>query len=295
MLASVLFNFGVTVLVALGVLLWYRVYGTLLFHAGIVFVLPAYLVEVAKDGLGGTWLWVPAALALICFVAFAAYVLNSIFFAEGPLVARGYLPWRRIDTKTGILLGSLGLNTAGVAAVRWAFASSPRRVELGIPSLEESAVGLGLVSAGAGLLLYLAVAYLLQRSDAGLVLRAVTTNAEAAGAFGLRGVVPTAVAVCAGGALLGLAGVILATDSGVTPAGGFRWLLAGASAMILSSANLEGGLFPGIGLGSACVALLVAAGTWIFGSIWADALLFFILVGVLLVKPEGLLAQASRR
>lgn len=130
----------------------------------------------------------------------------------------------------------------------------------------------------------------------GLILRASAANREALATLGERGIRATVWAFLLGGVCAGLAGVLLATERGVVPTGGLRWLLLGITAMVIAGANFERGLWPGLVVSSGVVATLSVVIAWTAGSTWTDAGVLLVLILCLLVRPAGLFpAQQLRR
>ena len=95
----------------------------------------------------------------------------------------------------------------------------------------------------------------------------------------------------AASALAGAAGQLLALDSGIAPAMGFRVLVMGLIAAVIGGL----GSVPGVALGALVLALLQHATAWWVSSQWQDAVVFAVLVVFLVLRPHGLLGRATRR
>lgn len=295
--ASTLFSFTISLLVGCGLVLWYRTYGTLLLHAALLVTLPSYVASAATSAgmpMAGCWtLGVAAALAVaMAGAAITIGVFEPVRAGEATLRDSRR---RRIGSKTGILLGSLGLYTAGVAATRLAFDGRPRLAACGLELSELSADWLAVVAAGLAVALYAVLVTVVRAHGIGLLLRAVVASPDGAAAYGFDGAGVARFATLAGALLLATGGIMVGAITGVTPDAGFRWILAGASAMIVGGSDLQRGLFPGLAAGSATVAVVVTSVTYWVGSIWADAVLFAVLVALLLWRPQGLFPGAQRR
>jgi branched-chain amino acid transport system permease protein len=127
---------------------------------------------------------------------------------------------------------------------------------------------------------------LVTRTDTGLTMRAV---AERPGTASLMGIEPERVIMVTflvGGGLAGVAGVLVGTFVGVaTPTMGFLISVkAFAAAVIGGIGNIPGALLGGIVVG-----LVETLGAGYISSAWSDAIVFAALIGVLVVRPHGLL------
>ncbi|MDD5266664.1 MAG: branched-chain amino acid ABC transporter permease [Methylococcales bacterium] len=91
-------------------------------------------------------------------------------------------------------------------------------------------------------------------------------------------------------ALGGLAGCLIAVDVGVDPHMGMSYLLIAAVAM------LTGGIdrYTGWVLGGVALALLQSLMVWQFSAKWVDLVTFTVLIGVLVVRPQGILGLRKR-
>jgi branched-subunit amino acid ABC-type transport system permease component len=83
--------------------------------------------------------------------------------------------------------------------------------------------------------------------------------------------------------MAGIAGILIAFDTDMTPTMGFSWLLYGVVAMIIGGVGSTWGLLGG--------ALLLATAqhlaAYYIGSQWMDAVAYIILILFLIWKPLG--------
>jgi branched-chain amino acid transport system permease protein len=119
------------------------------------------------------------------------------------------------------------------------------------------------------------------------MIRAVASDADLATACGLDCDRIIMVTFLIGSALAGVAAILLAYDSDMTPVMGFRALLMGMVAMIIGGV----GSIPGVALGAILLGLVQHLTAWWISSRWQDALIFLILILFLLLRPQGFLGR----
>lgn len=148
---------------------------------------------------------------------------------------------------------------------------------------------LAIVAAAA--LLILALHLFLERTAAGRRLRAAAEDGEMARALGIAPLPALAGAFALGGALAGIAGLMLANVHFVTPTAGLHFML---KAYIAATIGGWGSL-RGAALGALLIAVVeVAAARFVSPSV-AELMLYGLLVLVLLVRPRGLFGEAAGR
>jgi branched-chain amino acid transport system permease protein len=139
--------------------------------------------------------------------------------------------------------------------------------------------------------LNLSVALVLNYTRAGMILRAVANNQELARIVGVNNQRTILLAFFLGSALAGVAAVLTAHDSGISPVMGFSALLYGVVAMIIGGiGNVQGNFLGGIIIG-----LIQQSGAWFVSSKWQDAIVFLILIAFLLLRPQGLFGKPVRK
>ena len=125
---------------------------------------------------------------------------------------------------------------------------------------------------------------LIRRTSWGMVLQAVSHDPESARLRGIKveTVVTTSFAIS--GALAGLAGVLIAPITGISPGFGFLLMLNGfAAAVVGGMGSSAGTLIGGVAVG---VAELLVGGY--LSTSAQSAVAFAVLVGILMVRPSGL-------
>jgi branched-chain amino acid transport system permease protein len=131
----------------------------------------------------------------------------------------------------------------------------------------------------------------LRRTRMGLLVRATADDASLANATGIRADrVALAVFTMASG-LGGLAGVLSALDTDMTPSMGVNILFLAIAAFILGGArNILGGF-----AGALVVALLRQGSAWFFGAKWQEAVVFMLILAVFVCRPTGLSPERAAR
>jgi branched-chain amino acid transport system permease protein len=132
---------------------------------------------------------------------------------------------------------------------------------------------------------------LLQRTQFGRRLRAVADDRETARALGLPATRLTLAAFLLGGALAGVAGLMLGHSYFVSPAQGAGWMLKAYIAVALGGwGDVRGAALAALGIG--LVETAVAA---VLSAVWADALIYVVTLAVLLLRPQGLFGEPAGR
>ena len=320
MLAAILFYFGVILLVSTGLTLWYCYYRTILFHLALLLVLPVYctvwlgrwIVPSAEYIRGADGRVSPVALgvAAACIVLIAAGTgaLQRLLFAQNLAVQSRYgfrsgHPLERIAHPTASLVASLGIYTAGVAALGWSATSESITLDASgslWPALQFGNLNLPLFEFAVALisvLVYLVVSIGLRRTAVGRGLRALNANPALAAAFGVNATAAEWSVLLAGSICVAIAGFLIGVDSAIAPSTGFRWLLSGAGAMILFGATLGRSFYPFLLVGSGAVAVLFSLLARFLPAAWSETAGMLVVLGVLLAFPKGLVGayQPPRR
>jgi branched-chain amino acid transport system permease protein len=271
-------------LVAIGFSLIYTCVRFFHFAHGVVLTAGAYVTFALK-----VWCGLPLSVSMLCGV------LASTLLGAG----MEWSVYRPLRTKgasaVGLLLSSLGIYVALQALISLTFGSGTQT--LGRGEVAEGLLLLGvrltahqmatiLTSAACWLLTWL----LLQHTKIGTMMRAVASNPDLAAVHGLDVNRVITCAFVGGSALAGIAGLMLAFDTDMTPLMGFRALMMGMIAVIIGGV----GSIPGAALGALLLGLAQHLTAWWISSRWQDAIVFVILIFFLLVRPQGFLGRPTR-
>ena len=278
------FSIGaVYALVAIGIVLTYRATGIVNFAQGELMMMSAYCC-VWVAGYSDS----PLLQLVVALTAGAA----------GGLVCFGLTRFllRGASTIT-LVIGTLGLLIIFQTGARWLFTDTPMRAEgwiFGDATVEIFATTVpvnSILILGVTALTTLALFVWQERTIFG---RSVLAAAEDPWRAALTGVnVPLALATswALGGALAGLAGLLLAPDIGVYPTMGTAVIFPAFIAAILGGFNsIMGALVGGLLLG-----LVQTYAVVYFGGTLKDVASFVFLLSVLLWRPTGLLRTATAR
>lgn len=135
----------------------------------------------------------------------------------------------------------------------------------------------------AGLVLFL------DRTDFGRAIKATSQNPVAASLVGINPKRVYLAAILIAASFEGLAGVLIAPVSVVSPVVGFNYILKAFVIVVIAGlGRVAGALFVGVGLG-----LVEALSNLYIGSEMATAVVFGLLILSLLLRPQGLFAKAG--
>lgn len=139
--------------------------------------------------------------------------------------------------------------------------------------------------------LYMALRWFHQRIETGLAMSALSQDLDAARATGIRARRIQIAAFAISGAILGCAGYFMAPILAISGAGALGFLLNGFIAAIAGGLGHNGGsLAGGLGLG-----VLLNASIYLFGGEYEILVSVAILIGFLMIKPEGLFGRPTAR
>jgi branched-subunit amino acid ABC-type transport system permease component len=142
----------------------------------------------------------------------------------------------------------------------------------------------------ASVVLVTAFSVLISYTSIGRAIRAVAADPFLADACGIDSNGMILWASFIGSFLAGIAGVLLALNTSLTPTMGMNALMMGVVVVIVGG----GGSIPGIMLGALLLATAQQLGAWYIGSQWQEAIAFGILLIFLFFKPHGFFGQPGR-
>ncbi len=140
---------------------------------------------------------------------------------------------------------------------------------------------------GIGIAVVLAVAFVTYRTRLGAMVRAASFDANMAGSLGVRVGVVYSGAFAFGVALAGLAGVLLAPIYSVFPTMGHDFILMAFTVVIVGGmGSIWGAVIAGVALTQ-----VQAISSLVISPVWADPIVFAVMVLVLMVRPQGLFGR----
>src|SRR2546425_2198505 len=256
------------ILVALGFSLIYMTTRFFHFAHGIVLTTGAYAVFVFK-----VWLRLPLGISILGGILFSSLL--------GVLLERRiYLPFRKKLASPSILLFvSLGIYVAVQGLITLVFGAGTKTFRTAEVPIAFAFTGARLtwvqvLMVAASVAGWMSVWLALQRTLIGKQIRAVASDPDLAEVYGLNRDKIVLVAFTLGSATAGLAGVLLAFDSDMTPTMGFRVLAMAMVVMIVGGV----GSIRGIALGAILLAGAQQLTAWWISSMWQDAIAFVILI-----------------
>jgi branched-chain amino acid transport system permease protein len=141
------------------------------------------------------------------------------------------------------------------------------------------------------IVLFVTVNYFLLFTKTGKSIRAVSDNRELCNTYGINTNKIILICFGIGSALGGIAGILSALDTNMTPTFGFNLLLYGVIAMIIGGVGSTRGLLAG----SFLVASAQHLGAYYIDTTWMDAIAYVILIAFLIWKPLGFSGMKLRK
>ena len=284
-LVNILISASTILLIALGFSLVYRTVRFFHFAHAVVFTSGAYFAFVCHD-----WARLPLGLALPTGILLAACMGCLIELAV-------YKPLRRRNASSLVLLlASLGVYIVLQNAFSLTFGDDTKLLRIGSVSEGLNLLGARITAvqvstAIVAAVLTTAVVVCLRKARLGLAFRAVASDKDLAGTSGVPGDLVILVAFAVGSALAATAGVLVALSSDMTPTMGMNPLMLAVVAVIVGG---EGRVYGLIGA-SLLLAGAQQAVVWQFGAQWQDPIAFVVLLGFLLLRPQGVFSDLAQR
>ena len=270
-------------LVALGFVLALNAVGAVNFAHGDLVVLGG-AVAVA----GGAWLGLPG-VALLPLVA-AALALAGIIAARVAITPLAARPPEATFVATIALAAIIeqGLTVEMGTAPR----TAPALAGSGSFVLAGGALGrqpIAIIALGSALVL--ATWFLLERTQTGRRMRAVSADRHMARAVGIPVGRYVLLSLALAGALAGIAGLLLGHQFLVAPTQGAGYMLKAYIAVALGG----WGSVPGALLGALGIGVFETFVSAAFGDAWASAALYVSVLAVLAIRPQGLFGEPIGR
>lgn len=284
---------------AIGVTLTYSILRFANFAHGEFIAWGAYLALAVSGALGMVsgslttpigpfsfgWSLPIAGLAAITLTGLLALVLDAVLF--GRLRARH-------STVIIMVMASFGAALALRSLLEFIFTARPAYFTTALQIAMPLGGGMRatpdqLLSLGVSLVVVVLVHLLLTRTDIGRAMRAVSENRQLAGVAGIDVRRVVRIVWVLGAGLAAIAGMMAGLLVQIRPQMGLDLLLPLFAAAILGGI----GSVPGAMLAGLIVGLSEAAAVQFVGAEWRGAVAFFILVAVLLLRPQGLFGRAA--
>ena len=276
---------AVVALPALGLTLIFSVLGFINFSIAALMTVGAYAGWLANSQLH--WPLLP--------VLVVAFAIAGLVGVAGDRLA--LVPMRRkVSAHTPLMVAivSIALNLALENALRFGFGSDLNSFDLPIArDVQFAGLRVGpqqVNNLGIALTVAIVLAIFFTVTRVGKAMRAVADNADLARLKGIDPARLSNLATFIGMGLAGIGGALLAIDTSVDPSTGSRLLL------IIFSASVVGGLtsLTGAVLGALLIGVVSEVALLAIAPVYQSATAFVVILLVLLIRPSGLFAGASR-
>ncbi len=245
-------------------------------HA-IIITFGAYFTFIISKQLEiNLWLAIPS--AIICSIGLGILTETTL-----------YKPLRnRNATPLALLIASLGLYVIMQNLIALVWGDDIKSIRTGEVKVGNEIFGayitnIQIITIVVSSLLFVGTIIFLNKTKLGRQMRAVSSNEELANIFGISSDKVILWAFSIGSAIAGIAGILVAFDTDMTPTMGFNLLLYGVVAMIIGGVGSTWGLIGG----SLLLATAQHIGTYYIDNKWMDAIAYIILIMFLIWKPLG--------
>jgi branched-chain amino acid transport system permease protein len=264
-------------LVAVGLTLIYQIRSFFNLAHGGVYLTSAYVANVLI--VDKSW---PAPIGIFIAVLFGMVigVLMELSIYR-PLARRG-------ASSTVLLIASLGLLIVIQNIIAFAFGSFTRSFStanasesvpiLGLRITDVQLIAIG-VFAAITALLWLWI----YRTKSGKLVRAVADNVPLSIVFGIDSDRVTLSVFAVASALAAIAGILAGYDTNIYPTMGFWGILPPVVAIVVGGLGSIAGAF----LGALFIGVVQNLAAWFLPTVWANAIMFIVLLGFLLARPSG--------
>jgi branched-chain amino acid transport system permease protein len=219
-----------------------------------------------------------------------AWLLHRLLLTRGPLAPRpfGGVILARLEANSLLVFIGLSVIVQNLAAL--AFTGSPRAYRY-LDEVHQIAgiamTGHRLAALAVAAAIGVATLLVLRYSRYGLAIKALIENPVAAEVVGIDVARLRLAALMAGFALAGIAGGLISMSEQISPFMGFPVTIASFIVIILGGlGNLRGGM-----ISAFLLAIVQIYGVALTSPSYGSVLLYGVFVGVLLIRPEGLLAS----
>lgn len=273
-------TFGIAlVLVALGLTIIFGLLDVLNLGHGEFYAFGAFSV-IALAGAGVNF-WVILVMAPVLMIPLAVLVERTLI---RPVYSSG-------DRHVSTLLVTFGLSLVMEDVLKLAFGPNSHRPENPLPGASSL---FGIVMPNyriflcvLGIVLILAVAWIVYRTRFGSMVRAAAFDSKMAASLGVPVSVVYSATFALGAGLAAIAGVLLAPIYSVFPTMGRDFILMAFSVVIIGGmGSIAGAVFAGI-----LLALVGSLASLVIPPVWAETLVFAVMVVFLMLRPQGLFGR----
>lgn len=267
-------------LIALGYTMTYGVIKLINFAHGELYMFGAYMAFVAMTFFGAS-LWV-ALLFAILTTAFLGFVIERV----------AYKPLRNAS-RISVLITAIAVSLLLQYSIMYIFRAEPKtfpQVDI-FPAFQIGGVtilGHQILIFALTILTLVSLQFIVYKTSLGRAMRAVSIDAEAASLMGINVNRIISITFVIGSVLAAIAGVLIGVYyTRITPTmGATRGLKAFIAAVFGGIGILEGAV-----LGGFLIGMIETMAGVLHLSMWAEAIVYLILILVLLMKPSGLLGK----
>ncbi|OWW18715.1 branched-chain amino acid ABC transporter permease [Noviherbaspirillum denitrificans] len=273
-------TFGIAlVLVALGLTIIFGLLDVLNLGHGEFYAFGAFSV-IALAGAGVNF-WVILVMAPVLMIPLAVLVERTLI---RPVYSGG-------DRHVSTLLVTFGLSLVMEDVLKLAFGPNSHRPENPLPGASSL---FGIVMPNyriflcvLGIVLILVVAWIVYRTRFGSMVRAAAFDSKMAASLGVPVSVVYSATFALGAGLAAIAGVLLAPIYSVFPTMGRDFILMAFSVVIIGGmGSIAGAVFAGI-----LLALVGSLASLVIPPVWAETLVFAVMVVFLMLRPQGLFGR----
>jgi len=228
-----------------------------------------------QQGLG---LWLAVPISVVTGILLMIVVNQWIY---KPLQSRKVESWQ-------MLIASLGLYVVlqNVVSMLWGDSTLSFRtwgVKVGYEFMGAYITGVQVITIISCVGLSVLSRVFLEKTNIGQQIKAVSSNPELSGIFGISKSKAVVWSFVLGTGLVVCAGILIAADTDMTPTMGFNWLLYAVVAMIIGGMGRMSYLL----LGSLLLATAQHLSAYYLDSKWMNAIAYIILIAFLYFRPYG--------
>lgn len=257
------------------------IYGTVRFFDisyGAIPVIAAYMAFLFAKILG--WpVWVGITLGIVS-ASIVSYLIYRLVYKQ--------LRDRKAS-KMVFLVAALGVYTVAISLIPIFFTSQFQTLS-NLVNVKTITIGSAILTNVQiiTIVLFVAISFIvaliLKKTRLGKAVRAVADDEEVTKTMGVNTEIIISKVFLMGGAIAGLAGIMVGLDTGMDPNIGFGLLLKAVIACIIGGV---GNIYAGV-LGAILLAVIENVGVWYFSAEWKDLIAFTVLIIFLVVRPQGI-------